>query len=125
MSPWKPQPLRVESRIRLEPDGTVVALSGKIEYGQGIRTAFAKVVAGELGVPFDRVRVVLGETDDVPWDMGTFGSMSIANDGAALRRAAAFARERLLDRAADRLGVPRADLDVQTGRARRRRPGHR
>lgn len=116
MSPWKPRPLCVESRIRLEPDGTVVALSGKIEYGQGIRTAFAKIVAGELGVPFDRVRVVLGETDEVPWDMGTFGSMSVANDGAALRRAAAFARERLLDRAAEKLGAPRTELDLCDGR---------
>jgi nicotinate dehydrogenase subunit B len=115
VSPWTPQPFRVESRIRIEPDGTVVALSGKIEYGQGIRTAFATIVAGELGVPFDRVRVVLGETDEVPWDMGTFGSMSVANDGAALRRAAAFARERLLDRAAGKLTAPRSALDLSDG----------
>ena len=86
-------PERVEHRIRIEPDGTVVALSGKIEFGQGIRTAFAQVVADEMGVPIERVRVVLGDTAQVPWDMGTFGSRSIAQETPALRRAAAYARE--------------------------------
>src|SRR5437762_9325348 len=87
------EPERVEDRIRIEPDGTVVALSGKIEFGQGIRTAFAQVVADEMGVPIEKVRVVLGDTDLVPWDMGTFGSRSVASEAPALRRAAAFARE--------------------------------
>src|SRR5437773_5081492 len=94
MSGWgEREPERVEDRIRIEPDGTVVALSGKIEFGQGIRTAFAQVVADELGVPIEKVRVVLGDTDLVPWDMGTFGSRSVASEAPALRRAAAFARE--------------------------------
>jgi CO/xanthine dehydrogenase Mo-binding subunit len=60
-------PERVEQRIVVEADGTVVARSGKVEYGQGIRTGFAKIVAEELAVPFERVRVELGETDRVPW----------------------------------------------------------
>ena len=83
---------RVEQRIRVEPDGTVVALSGKVEFGQGIRTAFAQLVADEMGVPIERVRVILGDTDQVPYDRGTFGSRSVAQEGPALRRAAAFAR---------------------------------
>ncbi len=89
----EPAPERVERRIRVEPDGTVVALSGKVEFGQGIRTAFAQLVADEMGVPIERVRVVLGDTDQVPWDMGTFGSRSVAQEAPALRRAAAYARE--------------------------------
>ena len=93
MSGWgERKPERVEDRIRIEADGTVVALSGKIEFGQGIRTAFAQVVADEMGVPIEKVRVVLGDTDLVPWDMGTFGSRSVAAEAPALRRAAAFAR---------------------------------
>ena len=86
-------PERVEQRIRIEPDGTVVALSGKVEFGQGIRTAFAQTVADELDVPIEKVRVVLGDTAQVPFDAGTFGSRSVAQEGPALRRAAAFARE--------------------------------
>lgn len=118
MMRWAARPVKVEERIRIEPDGTVVALSGKIEYGQGIRTAFSKIVAEELAVPLESVRVVLGETDEVPWDMGTFGSMSVATDGSALRRAAAFTRERLLDRAAERFGVGRDALSLEGGRVR-------
>jgi len=87
------KPERVEERIRIEPDGRVFAFSGKVEFGQGIRTAFAQAVAEELDVPIDRVTVVLGDTAQVPYDMGTFGSRSVAQEGPALRRAAAFARE--------------------------------
>src|SRR5207253_3832857 len=95
------EPERVEERIRVEPDGTVVALSGKIEFGQGIRTAFAMLVADEMDVPIERVRVVLGDTDQVPFDVGTFGSRSVAQESPVLRRAAAFARTQLIARASE------------------------
>jgi CO/xanthine dehydrogenase Mo-binding subunit len=115
--PWRSRPPeRVEARIVVERDGSVTARSGKVEYGQGIRTGFALIVAQELDVPSDRVRVVLGETDVVPWDMGTFGSMSTATDGASLRAAAAFARSLLLERASRRLDVPVEQLEVADGR---------
>lgn len=83
---------RIEDRLRFEPDGTVTVLSGKMEYGQGLRYAYPRIVAEELGVDPSRVRVVLGDTDVAPWDMGTFGSMSVEMDGRELRRAAAYAR---------------------------------
>ena len=90
MSGWGASaPERVEQRIRVEADGSIVALSGKIEFGQGIRTAFTQLVADEMDVPMERVRVVLGDTDLVPWDMGTFGSRSVAQEAPLLRRAAA------------------------------------
>jgi nicotinate dehydrogenase subunit B len=108
-------PERLEQRIVIEADGTVVGRSGKVEYGQGIRTGFAKIVAEELAVPFDRVRVELGETDRVPWDMGTFGSMSTAVDGKSLRAAASYARCLLMGRASARLGVPESELAANRG----------
>ena len=108
-------PERLEQRISVERDGTIIARSGKVEYGQGIRTGFAMLVAEELAVPVDRVRVELGETDVVPWDMGTFGSMSTATDGALLRAAAAYARSLLLDRASATLGESRDDLTLRDG----------
>jgi len=107
---------RVEQRIVIEADGTVVARSGKVEYGQGIRTGFARIVAEELRVPIRSVRVELGETDRVPWDLGTFGSMSTATDGKALRAAAAFARTLLLGRASTQLGVAPSALHLHAGR---------
>jgi len=109
-------PERLEYRLVIEPDGTVVARSGKVEYGQGIRTGFARIVALELDVPIDRIRVELGETDRAPWDMGTFGSLSTATDGKAIRAAAAYARKLLLERASARLDIPVSELETRDGR---------
>jgi nicotinate dehydrogenase subunit B len=109
------EPLRLEQRIRIEPDGTITALSGKVDFGQGIRTAFAQVVADELDVPIERVSVVLGDTDQAPFDFGTFGSHSIAQETPLLRNAAAFARHELIRRASTKLGVPSDKLDTNAG----------
>jgi len=109
------EPERLEQRIRVESDGTITALSGKIEFGQGIRTAFAQIVADELDVPFERVNVVLGDTDQVPFDFGTFGSHSVAQEAPLLRRAAAFARHELIGRATAKLGLPHEKLDTDAG----------
>ena len=91
-------------------DGRVTVFAGKVEYGQNIRTGFAMEVADELRVPISAVEVVLGDTKETPWDMGTFGSQSTARVGVQLRKAAATARELLLDLASSRLDLPRQDL---------------
>lgn len=101
--------------LLVRPDGRVVAYSGKVEYGQGIRSGFAVEVADELRVPIDSVEVVLGDTDTVPWDMGTFGSQSTARVGLQLRKAAATARHALLDLASARLDLPASDLICRDG----------
>ncbi|MDP9264577.1 MAG: molybdopterin-dependent oxidoreductase [Chloroflexota bacterium] len=110
--------MNVEQRIRVEADGSVTAFSGKVEYGQGVRTAFAQVVADELDVPLEQVRVVLGDTAQVPYDHGTFGSRSIAQEWPELRRAAAFARRLLMERASARLGVPADELETEDASVR-------
>src|SRR5207253_3546000 len=109
------EPERLEQRIRVEHDGTITAFSGKIDFGQSIRTAFAQIVADELDVPIERVRVVLGDTARVPFDFGTFGSHSVAQETPHLRRAAAFARRQLLERASRKLGLPVKRLDTREG----------
>ncbi|MEJ0049946.1 MAG: molybdopterin cofactor-binding domain-containing protein [Methylovirgula sp.] len=108
---------RLEQRIAIGRDGRVIGRSGKVEYGQGIRTGFARIVADELFVPVEKVDIVLGETDSVPWDMGTTGSMSTATDGRQLRAAAIQARTLLLDRATARLDAPSSALTLMEGRA--------
>ena len=102
--------------LRLRADGTATAYAGKVEYGQGIRWGLAVEVADELRMPLDRVAMVLGDTDEAPWDMGTFGSQSTARVGVQLRKAAATAREVLLGLAADRLDLPVSDLQCVEGR---------
>jgi nicotinate dehydrogenase subunit B len=100
----------------LGADGRATAFAGKVEYGQGIRTGLAIEVADELRLPLDAVDIVLGDTNLVPWDMGTFGSQSTRNVGLQLRKAAATARAALLDLAADALDLPSAELEARDGR---------
>jgi isoquinoline 1-oxidoreductase len=109
--------------ITLRPDGRVIAYAGKVEYGQGIRTGLAIEVADELRVPLESVEVILADTDLVPWDMGTFGSQSTARVGLQLRKAAATAREALLELAADRLDLPASDLAASSGHVAARGDG--
>jgi nicotinate dehydrogenase subunit B len=108
----------VGSFLEIDPDGTVTVYSGKVELGTGIATALAQIVADELGVPFDRVQMVMGDTALTPDQGTTAGSKTIQIAGPLLGRAAAEARRELLDRAADRLEVAPADLMILDGLVR-------
>lgn len=82
----------VEQWLRPMRDGRIEVLSGRVELGQGIRTALAQVVATELGVPVAQVVVRSAATDATPDEGYTAGSMSMEQGGAALARAAAAYR---------------------------------
>ncbi len=101
--------------VHVGADGSVTAFTGKVEAGQGTRTALGLLVAEELAVPSASVRVVMGNTDVSPFDLGTFGSRSMPFAAPPLRAAAAAAREALRDAAAERFGLPAADLTVAGG----------
>ncbi|HEY5624853.1 MAG TPA: molybdopterin cofactor-binding domain-containing protein, partial [Dehalococcoidia bacterium] len=101
--------------LLLTAAGEVKAYAGKVEYGQGVRSGFALEVADELRLSQGDVEVVLGDTDLVPWDMGTFGSQSTGIVGLQLRRAAATARHVLLELASARLDLPTGDLICSDG----------
>ena len=91
---------QVAAWIHVGENGTVTIYSGKAEVGQNIRTSLAQIVAEELPVPLDKIDMVLGDTELTPYDRGTFGSRSIPYMGPQLRKAAASARELLIDMAA-------------------------
>jgi carbon-monoxide dehydrogenase large subunit len=74
--------------IRVEPDGAVRAMLGTHNHGQGHATTLAQILSARLGVSVDKVEVVEGDTDLVPYGTGTFGSRSIAVGGSAVYRAA-------------------------------------
>ncbi len=95
--------------------GTVTAFTGKVDVGQDNRTAFRLLVAEELAVDPAAVRLVQGDTDLCPYDPGTFGSRSMPDAGEALRRAAAGAREVLIELAAARAGGPHARFRAEQG----------
>jgi carbon-monoxide dehydrogenase large subunit len=75
--------------IRFEPDGTVTILTGTLDYGQGHATPFAQVLSQKLGIPFERIRLVQGDSDVLLAGGGTGGSRSMMNSGAAIVEAAA------------------------------------
>lgn len=105
----------VDAFIEIHPDGTVTAYTGKVELGTGIQTALAQLVAAELGVAVDRVRVEMGDTTRTPDQGVTAGSKTLQVAGPVLRRAAAETRRALLERAADRLEVGVDDLVIGDG----------
>ncbi|MFN0148685.1 MAG: molybdopterin cofactor-binding domain-containing protein [Dehalococcoidia bacterium] len=104
--------------------GDVTLYAGKVEYGQGIRWGLATGVAEELGIEPAAVEVVLADTARVPWDIGTFGSQSTRFTGVQVRRAAAAARDALIELAATRLDLPADQLVCAGGGVRSRSDPH-
>ena len=91
--------------IHIDESGMVSVFTGKVEIGQNIRTSLAQAVAEELHVPLSTVRLVMADTDLVPFDMGTFGSLTTPRMAPQLRKAAAAARETLIALAAEQWKV--------------------
>jgi isoquinoline 1-oxidoreductase len=109
--------------LHVGESGRVTVCSGKAEVGQNIRTSLAQAAADELCVPVENVRVVLGDTDLTPFDMGTFGSRTTPYTAPQVRRAAAGARELLIRLAAERWGLPCSELTVQSGKVMHEKTG--
>jgi CO/xanthine dehydrogenase Mo-binding subunit len=86
------------SMVRLQADGSVVVYCGTQDIGQGARTIFAQIAAHELGVPLERVSVVMGDTGIVPYDQQTSASRSTVLMGNAVIEACKQVREQLAGR---------------------------
>jgi xanthine dehydrogenase YagR molybdenum-binding subunit len=106
--------------VRLNPDGTVEVLTGSQDLGTGARTVFAQIAAEALGADIRDVRTILGDTERLPYTSNSWGSQTTASVGPAVRMAAEDARTRLIDAAAQILGVPAGELDVSHGVIRKR-----
>jgi nicotinate dehydrogenase subunit B len=108
----------LDTWIRIETDGRIRVFTGKVELGQGLRTALARLAAEELDVTLERIHVESADTSCAPDEFLTVGSMSMEHAGTAVRQAAAEARHYLLELAAQRLGVPLPQLEVDDGEVR-------
>ena len=106
---------RINAWLEVLEDGRVRILTGKIELGQGIRTAITQVAAEELNMDLELVEVVLAETGRTPNEGYTAGSGSIKNSAMAVRYAAASARQKLLELAATKLNTKAAQLHLANG----------
>jgi nicotinate dehydrogenase subunit B len=102
--------------LHIDEAGRVTACTGKVEIGQNIRTSLAQAVADELRVPLSSVSLVMADTDKTPFDMGTFGSRTTPTMAPQMARAAAAAREMLIDRASAAWQVDRHELMARDGR---------
>ncbi len=105
----------INSWLTISPDNRVTIFVGKVDLGTGARTALMQMAAEELDVAFNRIEMVMGDTATTPDQWLTAANLTIFQGGSELRRAAASARRALVERAAQRLGVPAGDLIVEDG----------
>ena len=103
--------------VAMDPSGFVEARIGASPHGQGLRTTLAQIIADELGVVPERVRVIHGDTDRTPYGWGTFASRSLVISGGASLLAARKVRARLLRIAAHVLEAAESDIVLRDGAA--------
>src|SRR6478752_7729367 len=102
-------------KIVFDPDGSVQLITGTLDYGQGHASAFAQVLCAQLGVPFDNVKLVQGDSDIVHTGNGTGGSRSIMASGMAIVGAAKLVIEKGKRAAAHMLEASEADIEFEGG----------
>ena len=102
--------------VRVDPTGTVSVFTGTHSHGQGHDTTFAQIVAEKLGIPIGNVDIVHGDTDRIPFGMGTYGSRSLAVGGTAISKALDKVIEKGKIIAAHMLEAADADLEFKDGK---------
>ena len=101
--------------LRFDPSGMLTILAGTHSHGQGHQTVYAQMASEWLGVPFENIRFVQGDTDAVPMGRGTYGSRSMHIGGNALKRAADNIIEKAKPMAASILEAAPGDLEFKDG----------
>jgi len=109
-------PMQEMGGIRFNEDGTVTIVTGTLDFGQGHWTAFAQVLHQQLGVPFDRIRLVQGDSDQLIAGAGTGGSKSLMASGAAIIEASELVVEKGKAAAAHVLEAAAVDIEFAAGR---------
>jgi len=104
--------------LSVDPSGFVEARIGSSPHGQGLRTTLAQIVADQLGITPDRVKVVHGDTDRAPYGWGTFASRSLVICGGATLMAAQKVRAKLLKLASHMLEAAPDDIVLEDGEAK-------
>lgn len=110
-----PAATSLDSWLAVAPDGTVTVFTSKVELGTGIETALAQIVAEELDLPFQKIKMDWGDTSKTIDQGGTVASRTVERAGPQLRQAAAAAHQQLLKLAAARFEVGPDQLTVRDG----------
>jgi carbon-monoxide dehydrogenase large subunit len=101
--------------IRFEPDGDVTIVTGTLDYGQGHWSPFAQVLVDQLGVPFERIRMIQGDSDELIAGGGTGGSKSAMASGTAIVEASQKVIERGRQIAAHHFETAVEDIEFKAG----------
>ncbi|MFQ5897271.1 MAG: molybdopterin cofactor-binding domain-containing protein [Candidatus Methylomirabilia bacterium] len=101
--------------VKLDPTGRVIIATGACSQGQGHETSFAQIAADVLGVPLDWVAVIGGDTDRIPFGIGTFASRSAVLAGNAIATATRRVREKVVEAAGKLLEARPDDLEIEEG----------
>ncbi|MEM9318929.1 MAG: molybdopterin-dependent oxidoreductase [Pseudomonadota bacterium] len=101
--------------VRLLGDGSILVFAGTSDMGQGARTIFAQIAADALGAPFDRVSVIMGDTDKVPFDLQTSASRSTVFMGNAISRACEDLQAQVIEIACETLGLDADKISIECG----------
>jgi carbon-monoxide dehydrogenase large subunit len=104
--------------LTVDPSGCVEARIGSSPHGQGLRTTLAQIIADQIGVPPDRIKVVHGDTDRTPYGWGTFASRSLVICGGATLIAAQKVRAKLIRLASHVLEAAADDIVLEDGAAK-------
>jgi CO/xanthine dehydrogenase Mo-binding subunit len=112
------RPAELAAWLHIAEDGTVTIYTGKVEVGQNARTALTQAVAEELHADISSIKLVMGDTDLTPYDMGTFGSRTTPTMAPQLKKVGAAARETLIDLAAEKWKLDRRSISVVDGKVK-------
>ncbi len=104
------------AEVRFHPTGSVTVFTGSHSHGQGHETTFAQIVAERFGIPIENVEIVHGDTNKIPFGMGTYGSRSLAVGGSALVKAMDKVERKARKIAAHMLEAAETDIEVKEGR---------
>ncbi|HUQ74371.1 MAG TPA: xanthine dehydrogenase family protein molybdopterin-binding subunit, partial [Burkholderiales bacterium] len=102
--------------IRFDNHGGVTMISGTLDYGQGHAAPFAQVLSSHLGVPFDKIRLLQGDSDEIVFGAGTGGSRSAMMGGGALAQASKVVIDKGKELAAEAMEAASADIEFTGGR---------
>jgi len=104
------------AQVRVHPTGSVSVFTGSHSHGQGHETTFAQLVADTLGVDFDKIDIVHGDTDKISFGMGTYGSRSLAVGGSAIMKSLHKVIDKGKKVAAHLLEASEADIEFSAGK---------
>jgi carbon-monoxide dehydrogenase large subunit len=102
--------------IHFEADGTVTIITGTMDFGMGHATTYAQILSEKLGIPFERIRTVEGDSDRMAYGNGSGGSRSVMYAGSALTESAKLVIARGKEVAAEVLEASVSDIEFEAGR---------